>query len=266
MAYTVYLGEVMLPVPPAKLQLKIKNQNKTITLIDEGEVNILKRAGLTEISFKVLLPNVLYPFAQYTSGFKSAAYYLEHLEKLKTQTDQDGNLIPFQFIISRAMPDGKILFGTNMKVALEDYKAEESADDGFDIIADITLKQYRPYGTKTVEFKQPVSVGSSGNEGITSPDSSDAGGAIAPGGEHVTQAQTTAYIEHTRTAENAPQAQAYTVVSGDSLWAIAKKYLNDGNLYPEIYALNQAIIDKGNKGTGSTKYTIYPGQVLALPM
>jgi len=32
--------------------MKIKNANKTITLINEGEVNLLKKAGLTEIEFE----------------------------------------------------------------------------------------------------------------------------------------------------------------------------------------------------------------------
>ncbi len=32
--------------------------------------------------------------------------------------------------------------------------------------------------------------------------------------------------------------QTYTVVSGDTLWAIAEKFLGDGNRYPEIAKLN----------------------------
>ena len=44
-----------MPVAPSKLQLKIKNQNKTVTLINESEVNIIKSAGLTEITFDLLL-------------------------------------------------------------------------------------------------------------------------------------------------------------------------------------------------------------------
>lgn len=46
----------------------------------------------------------------------------------------------------------------------------------------------------------------------------------------------------------------YTVVKGDSLWAIAQEYLGKGNRYPEIMALN------GMKTT-----TIHPGQKLRLP-
>ena len=49
MSYTLYLASTQMPVAPSKLQLKIKNQNKTVTLINESEVNIIKSAGLTEI-------------------------------------------------------------------------------------------------------------------------------------------------------------------------------------------------------------------------
>ena len=63
MAYHFYMGKMLCPIAPSKLQIKIGNKNKTMTLINEGEVNILKQVGLTEISFDMLLPNVSYPFA-----------------------------------------------------------------------------------------------------------------------------------------------------------------------------------------------------------
>lgn len=101
--YYFYLGNTLLPVTPSKLSIKIKNQNKTLNLINEGEINILKKAGLTEASFEALLPNVKYPFAVYKSGFVNAKTYLDALEKLKVEKK------PFQFIISRKTQGGKVL-------------------------------------------------------------------------------------------------------------------------------------------------------------
>ena len=46
----------------------------------------------------------------------------------------------------------------------------------------------------------------------------------------------------------------YTVVSGDSLWSIAQRFLGDGALYPEI-----------KSASGLTSDTIYPGQTLIIP-
>ena len=38
---------VLLPVTPGALTIKVANQNKTINLINEGQRNIIKTAGLS---------------------------------------------------------------------------------------------------------------------------------------------------------------------------------------------------------------------------
>ena len=53
-------------------------------------------------------------------------------------------------------------------------------------------------------------------------------------------------------------ARTYTVVSGDTLWAIAKKELGAGTRWPELYDKNRAVI-------GDNPDRIKPGQVLAIP-
>ena len=75
--YYFYLDKILLPVTPSKLSIKIKNQNKTMVEINEGEINILKKAGLTEIEFEAMIPNVKYPFAVYKSGFQNAKIFLD---------------------------------------------------------------------------------------------------------------------------------------------------------------------------------------------
>jgi hypothetical protein len=54
MSYDFYFDKIRLPVPPSKLQVKHKGKNTTVTLINEGEINILKKEGLTDITFNVL--------------------------------------------------------------------------------------------------------------------------------------------------------------------------------------------------------------------
>lgn len=145
--YDFYLKKCLLPIAPEKLQIKINNANKTVTLINEGEINILKTPKLTDVEFECRIPQVKYPFATYKSGFKGASYFLDYFESLKVDEK------PFQFIVSRTMPNGKVLFTTNMKVSLEDYKIIEQAKDGFDLMVKIKLKQYRDHSTKTVNIK-----------------------------------------------------------------------------------------------------------------
>jgi nucleoid-associated protein YgaU len=52
-----------------------------------------------------------------------------------------------------------------------------------------------------------------------------------------------------------PAARTYTVVSGDTLWAISERFYGDGNKY-------QAIADASGV---SNPDMIYPGQVLTIP-
>lgn len=58
-------------------------------------------------------------------------------------------------------------------------------------------------------------------------------------------------------AEPAPQAQFYTVVSGDTLSKISKQYYGDANKYHTIFDANRPMLDHPDK--------IYPGQVLRIP-
>lgn len=142
--YDFYLDKCLLPITPSKLQLKINNNNSTMTLINEGEINILKTAKLTDIDFECILPQFGYPFVKASNA---PAYYLDYFEKLKTSKK------PFQFIVSRSLPRGGSLFSTNIKVSLEDYRITEDVKNGFDLTVKISLKQYRDYGTKTVAIK-----------------------------------------------------------------------------------------------------------------
>lgn len=223
--YNIYLDKMLCPLAPDRLQVKISNKNKTLVLINEGEINLLKKAGLTEISFDLLLPNVQYPFATYTSGFKKANYYLEKLEALKSSQE------PFKFKIIRRFPDGKMIFDTNMKVSLEEYTPTDDAKQGFDVKVSIKLKQYRDYGTKTCNItfastKPKIAAPKPARQTTNSP---------APKVENKT----------------------YTVQRGDCLWNIAKKFYGNGSQYTKIYNANTDKIKNPN--------LIYPGQVLVIP-
>ena len=56
MAYKFYIAGKLLPVPPPTMTITINNQNERVSLVDDGEINIIKRPGLKELSFEVLLP------------------------------------------------------------------------------------------------------------------------------------------------------------------------------------------------------------------
>ena len=128
----------------------------------------------------------------------------------------------FEFIIIRDS------FDTNMDVTLEDYKVSDDVKEGLDLVVSVTMKEARHYGTKIMNFTIIED-----------------------------QAPPTAETpEENRPAEQ-PQANTYTVKSGDCLWNIAKKQLGDGSRWKEIHDLNRDKISNPN--------LIHPGLVLVMP-
>ena len=211
MAYKMYISGVLMPVTPSKVTVKINNQNKTMTLINGEEINILKAAGLSDVSFELVLPQVSYPFSN--GGAQSAAYYLSLFERLKTSKT------PFQFILNRQKPGGGMFHYTNLTVGLETYEITDDAGEGFDVKVKINLKQYRAYGTKTVTVQPAKTSGGTATATVQA----------AP-----------------RPTATAPKAATYTVKEGDTLWNISKKQLGDGGRYTEIHAINRNKIRNPN--------------------
>lgn len=199
--YDFYIDGMPLPVAPEKFKIKISSQNKAISLINQGEVNVLKSPGLSELEFTVMLPAVQYSFARYESGFKAPVYYLKRFKELKTDKK------PHIFLVSRVHPDGALLFDTSMEVSLEEYTITEDAEKSFDVYVDVKLKEYKRYGTKIVNV-----IESAGEKPV-----------LQKAGERPVTKET---------------PKEYKVQKGDTLWAIAKRELGDGSRYRELAKLN----------------------------
>lgn len=207
--YSFFIDGMELPIAPQKLTVKIKGNNKTLTLINEGDINFLRAPGLTEITFNAVLPMLgQYSFA---NGYRRPDSYLNKLESLMTGKE------PFRFLVSRVSPSGRLLYDTNMKVSLENYTVTEDATKGPDVTVSITLKQYISYSTKTVTVVKPK-----------------------PEKKPVVQQK------KKRETSSAPKVKTYTVKSGDCLWNIAKKYYGNGAQYTKIYNANKGKIKNPN--------------------
>ncbi len=224
MAYEVYLDDMLLPIPPEKIPISYPGQNKTANLINGEEINLVRPAGLAEISLDVVFPQMDYPAAVWDGSVDDAEDFLDHLQDLKESKS------PFEFIVIRDGPGRFSSFDTNLDVTLEDYKVSDDVAEGFDLAVSISLKEYRNYGTKIMNFAL-----------------------IEDQAETV---ETTGETEPERQGEPA-KTGSYTVVNGDSLWKIAKQLLGDGNRWQEIYNLNRDKVSNPN--------LIHPGQVLAIP-
>lgn len=239
--YQMYIEKVLFPVTPGKLQMNINGTNKTLTLVNEGEVNLIKTSGLTDLSTEVLLPALTdYPFATYINGFQNPSYYLEQLEEWKQQKN------PVTFKMLRTSPDGKtLLWDTNISVTIEEYQIIEDAENqGMDVVVKISMKEYREWGAKKLVVKKTSK-------------------------KTASKKKKTAKKKKTRKTKTTEKT--YTVQKGDCMWNIAKKKLGDGSKWKKIYNLNKSTVESWAKKYGhksaieGTVCWIFPGEKLKLP-
>ena len=136
-------------------------------------------------------------------------------------------------MLQEQLQNGKILFNTNIKVPLEEYSIREDAKEGLDIGVLIKLKQFKDYSTKVVKLPKKKKAGKKAVK-----------------------------VTKNRETKNSPapktSAKTYTVVKGDCLWNIAKRFYGDGSKYTKIANANKDKIKKPN--------LIHPGQVLTIPV
>jgi hypothetical protein len=205
--YSMYFDKWWIPVIPEKITMKINGNNKTVNLMNDGEVNIIKPAGLTDIEFDLLIPNIKYPFIPHgPGGFKSAYYHLGRLERYKNKKK------PFTWVVYRELPSGKKLFSTSIKVTLEDYTIKEDAKEGFDVIVSVKLKQYVNYGVKKVNL--------------------------------VTNSDGTVSVKMQKTRDSSSPVKlkvptTHKVTENDTIWSLAKYYYGNGLKYSPIWNANK---------------------------
>lgn len=231
----MYIQDVCFPITPGKMVLKIENKNKTVTLINEGEVNLIKTPGLTDIQIdELILPAIQqYPFANYLNNeFKGPNYYLEKIKAWKNDKT------PVKFKLTRTAPDGKdLLWDTNFDVTIEDYEIIEDTDKyGMDVCIKLSMKEYKNWGAKKLKKK----------------------------GNSEKAVEKKKVIKDTK-----KPSKTYIVKKGDCLYNIARKQLNNASRWKEIYKLNKKTIEAAAKKHGrkssSNGHWIYPGTKLKLP-
>ena len=158
-SYQIYFGKQLLPVAPETLEIKINNQNSTLTLVDGSEINLLKAPGLSEITFDARLPIQKYAWSNY-GGATDQVRFLSMFEQFKA------NKSVFEFTVLRNRSDYEehksAIFSTNMKVTLEDYTITEQQEYGGDVVVELNLKQFRPY-YMTLAYSQSKKVVATGN-------------------------------------------------------------------------------------------------------
>jgi hypothetical protein len=214
----------IIPVLPEKLEINENGDNKTYEVVNLGEINSINIPKLTEISFESFFPMDYVPYMRVVYA-KDEIYVAPkplftpeyYVNKIRAWRNARQKI---RFIFTGGPLEVNDLF------TIENFKLSEKGGEVGDIYYSIELKLYRKYMAKKAIIVQPT-----------------------PESAPVMESQ----LEE-RPVET-PQPQTHTVVEGDTLWAIAKRYLGDGSRYPEIAQLNNI----------ENPDLIYPGQVFTIP-
>ena len=203
--YRFYLKQgqtqFLFPVTPAKLEVKTDNHNQTVSILNVGEVNILKGKGLDEIRFTALFPNRMYSFVMQENPWKPPSAYIQMLQTFQTAK------LPVQLTIFRQLADGSLLFAENREMVLEKCSMLEKGGEQGDIWVELLLKEYRR--SQSIAYKPLPQSQGKGN-----------------------------LMQQTVQRPAKTPEKTYIVKKGDSLWKIAKKELGNGSKYKEIAQKN----------------------------
>lgn len=228
--YRFYLDDILLPVTPSELSVKVGDKNETIELLNDKDLILLKNPALSEISFSILLPAQNVPYAVYENNkFVGAGEIIKKIQKLKDDKKK------FLFSVIRRIGD-KTYFDSMIKVVLSDYDTKESADEGFDLIMNINLKEYKEASTQVGKITQDEK----GNpiiqyEKVVENDNSP----FKAGDVDLNKTNNLYKVKN----------------STETLWKIAKKLFDDGSKYKDlkIFETLQEVDEYENNGPNYLK-------------
>lgn len=124
------------PVLPEKIQIKSSGKNESATVLELGEINIIRKKGLREISWSCFLPAHDAPYV--TDNLRDPIDYIEAIQEFRDKRKAA------QFYI----------YGTdlnvNMPVSIDSFDYEERAGEVGDIYYSITLREWKNYKAKGV--------------------------------------------------------------------------------------------------------------------
>jgi len=222
--YAVFFNKnkttIRLPVNPEELEVSTTQAIEKYEILKLGQIAVPSYMELKEYSFEIELPYKRIHYIETAGSFRSAESYLNILKRWRDE------LTPIRFIAGMTTSDYKVVSNAiNTLVLIESLTIKEKAGEEQDKYVSFKLLEYRKYAKQ----EKPPKV----NEET---------GKITIAKTSITNPKSTGY---------------YTVQSGDTLWAIAKKYYCDGSEYTKIY--------NANKDKITNPSLIYAGQKLVIP-
>ncbi|AFL99530.1 LysM domain-containing protein [Desulfitobacterium dehalogenans ATCC 51507] len=187
-----------IPIMPGSIEASESSSNKTYDIIALGEINVIKAPKLSGYGFSSIFPAQRYPFVIAQRLLQPIEYVQLIIKWMESKRP-----IRFVFVSDR--------FDINTLASIEGFDWKEVAGGSGDIEYSIKLKKYVSYAAKKVPNVTPIYTAAS--TALMPPP--------APA----------------RPNETKPP-KTYTLVAGDTLWAVAQKHLGNGARWPEIQKLN----------------------------
>lgn len=203
-----------------KIQLPVLPSSfQTVNGSNNDSVNI---AGLGEIVVMQSRPALQFSFSSFFPATKFPGLQVSTITKpltlIQKINEWKASKKPVHFICTAC--------GVDLFATIENFQYSEEGGDPGTYQYSITLKEYREITVRQVKVDIP-------------------------------NQKATVKKEEPR-VDNTVQPKTYTVVRGDCLWNIAKKFYGSGAQYTKIYNANKGVI-------GGNPNLIYPGQVLTIP-
>lgn len=133
-----YDGQVVqIPVNPQTFNVNTGGNNTTTEIITLGEIIIPKKKKLSSISWESFFPYASwYPAIRTKGGFKSAAFYLSFLDKIRDACR------PCHLTVTG--------IGFDEDVVIESFDYHHQAGDHEDTYYSITFKRYQPFAVAII--------------------------------------------------------------------------------------------------------------------
>lgn len=205
-----------LPTNPETLKITSAQANEKYVMLGLGQVAVPTDLELSEYAFECEFPHSERGYTETNGSFKGPDYYQNLFDTWRAHLD-----------IVRFIVHNGITKDVNTLVLIEECDVTENAGEEGDKYLEFKLLEFKIFDKKSVVVQQTV------------------------------YGQASAKIQKSAKIVKNPKAKStYTVKSGDTLWALAKKFYGDGAKYMTIFNANKSM-----KNPNILKV----GQVLTIP-
>lgn len=215
------------PVNPSEIEVNENQKIEVIEVLNAGEIPIPGYSELQSLQWESFLPTLR--DGNYVSNGMDALGFINKLRAWKKSNQ------PVRLVISGLFGKNLTAGNVNQLYLISDFKTKAKYGYESDIAYSIKLVEYKRLEPRKLELPKPKP--QDPPKAVLKPPAP-----VPP---------------RKPTSPPAPKPRTHTVVRGDCLWIIARKYYGNGAQWRKIYEANKAKI--------KDPHWIYPGQVFVIP-